>query len=222
MDKGRGKKRKKSQSHDMSDSTRNEISLQKLRETFGNPRPITKYRGIAFSAPRSSGKSTLARTIAKCVQNPLILSLAEKLKKICIDGYGMDADPQKKDVELLQRVGDAMRSIDEDVFINFLMKKVEKQPESFVICDDARRLNELKRFKKEGFLLVRLATEEDIRKTRAKKLYPHMDLSSNQHACETEMCSQEAQQYYDLVLKNDVLQDLFTNIVKIFEIISPQ
>jgi hypothetical protein len=120
----------------------------------------------------------------------------------------MSPDPEKKDRSLLQAVGDAMRSINPDVFVNFLLHEANADPNFFIICDDGRRLNEFKKMKDEGFLLVYLQVDEKIRLQRAKDLYPHLIEQQMAHETETESKTEEAFKYYDLVIQNNNVDDL--------------
>lgn len=174
----------------------------------------SKYKGIVFCGPMSSGKTTYAKIFAPAIPNSKQIALSAPLKDICIRGYGMDPDPNKKDRTLLQKVGDALRTVDENVFVNFLVHDAKG---SFVVNDDGRRNNEFREFSNAGFLLVRLLVDPEERLKRVKTLYPHVTEKEMSHETETESDGPYAMSMYHLVLHNNREDQIENNIVKIID-----
>ncbi|WP_304428097.1 AAA family ATPase [uncultured Clostridium sp.] len=78
-----------------------------------------------------------------------------------------------------QHIGQQLRVLNEDVWINYLLKDVEKYKKdcSFlrvcpknIVVTDGRQVNEAKRLKEEGYLIVKVTTDSEIRLNRMKAL----------------------------------------------------
>lgn len=120
---------------------------------------------IAFSGKLCSGKTTSANIIAQLLNDAKILSFAGKLKELAIELFGMT----KKDRLLLIKLGEKMREIDPDVWVNYLIKETKKY--DIVIIDDLRFPNEYDALVKEGFILIRINITKEQQLERLKILY---------------------------------------------------
>ena len=123
---------------------------------------------IGICGKMCSGKSTLAKqliTYFKINHNIdyTIDSFAKKIYELAYELFNM----KQKDRELLQSIGTKMREIDNDVWINHIIKKNYKN----VIIDDVRYKNELETLKKNGYLLIKLNISKDYQINRLKSLY---------------------------------------------------
>lgn len=67
--------------------------------------------------------------------------------------------------DLLQGIGKFFRDFDDDVWIRYLVKKIQTSTESIVI-DDIRRLNEVEYLKSLGFKIIRIQSSSETRKRR--------------------------------------------------------
>ena len=76
---------------------------------------------IGLMGKMGAGKSTWAKIYARAHPGTSIMSLASPVKQIANEYFGMRA----KDRALLQRTATALRSIDEDVWINALMRRID-------------------------------------------------------------------------------------------------
>ena len=119
---------------------------------------------IAICGKMCSGKTTLADYIISKDERFKKDSVAAKLKEIATDLFGM----KSKDRNLLINVGKKMREIDVDVWLNYVC---EKHKDNFIIIDDIRYRNELKKFKSEGFLLVRIIVSKELQLERLQHTY---------------------------------------------------
>lgn len=120
---------------------------------------------IAFVGKMGSGKSSCGLYMKFKNRRFFITNFAKKLKEICKEMYGM----VEKDRNLLQTVGDAMRSVDKDVFANYVVKECKYK--RYCVVDDARFPNELDLIKKDGWILVKLEISEETQRKRLEKKY---------------------------------------------------
>jgi len=132
---------------------------------------------IAICGKMGTGKSTVADFIVKTFSFHRA-SFAAKLKEIARDLYGM----QKKDRELLQRLGDATRQIDPACWARYLLRNIKHYPR--VVIDDLRFVNETKLVREAGFKIVKLVCDEKVRLSRC---VTGMTPETMQHPSETEV-----------------------------------
>jgi len=81
----------------------------------------------------------------------------------------------KKDRELLQKIGQQFRQIRNTVWVDLLLNQVQGLNDTtnceMVICDDMRFQNELTALKDDGWFTIRLTVDEEEQKRRLEKAY---------------------------------------------------
>jgi len=92
---------------------------------------------IYFCGPKGTGKTTAAQYL-RCFYDASVYKLAAPLYQICRNLFGM----QKKDRRLLQKVGDALRSVDPEVFLKAVTVQIEKNKYSPIVVVEDVRLKE--------------------------------------------------------------------------------
>ena len=65
-----------------------------------------------------------------------------------------------KDSRFLQKLGDALRSLDQDIFVKCLAEQVFSEEPPCVLIPDVRYVNEAEWIKRQGGVLVRVARTE--------------------------------------------------------------
>ena len=129
---------------------------------------------IAISGKVASGKTSLANEIlefkSSIGEEYHIHSFAGPIKKIAHECFSMSLDPNLKDRKLLQDIGQKLRDIDPNVWVNAFINQIGNIDN--VICDDLRFENEANALKKAGFTLVRLDICKDHQIDRLKRTYP--------------------------------------------------
>jgi hypothetical protein len=138
----------------------------------------------------ASGKTYLANHLVE-TQFYQKLAFADKLKGIAYELFGVQSKDGNGRV-VLQQIGDAMRAIDEDVWVKYTLSKIKMMhqgvysyPVRYVI-DDLRLENEARWLKKNGFVLIRVEADENVRVARRSTLYPNSPSTALLHASERE------------------------------------
>tara|TARA_R110002020_G_scaffold299387_4_gene515081 strand:+ start:2297 stop:2809 length:513 start_codon:yes stop_codon:yes gene_type:complete len=121
---------------------------------------------IAICGQMASGKTTLANRLCE-EENYTRLSLAGMVKEVAYTLFNMN--PQNKDRKLLQQIGMKMREIRPMVWIDYVIE--ESKEYECVVVDDVRFINEVKQFKENGWILVKLEITDEIQKSRLQKTY---------------------------------------------------
>lgn len=144
---------------------------------------------LAFSGKAGSGKSTasaLVKTMLESTKRPIIqLSFASAVKEIAFMLFEWDGDKTSYYLSdgsldlhrgrgLLINIGQTMRGINPDCWVNAVINKIEMGPsEGIFIIDDARFKNEVEHLRERGARLIRIenplslkgiddATENDL------------------------------------------------------------
>lgn len=117
---------------------------------------------IAFIGKARAGKTTAAgiamqrgfirKSLAAPLKEALIAGLNELRLPCRSEHFTSDKTPESR--KFMQACGHYVRSLDPMAFINYLLKGCEKGRD--IVVDDCRFINEMQRFKEEGFKLVRI------------------------------------------------------------------
>lgn len=151
---------------------------------------------IAIAGQICSGKSTLANYLIEKYPFLIKKSFAGKVKEIATDLFDM----KEKDRNLLQSIGTSMRSINPDVWVNYIIKCDEKH----IIIDDLRYENEARILKDNNWYIIRLNITDELQKSRIIKTYPDTfqeHLNNLEHESELEISILD--KYIDLELESN-------------------
>jgi len=154
------------------------------------PKVTEPFQRIAFYGPMVSGKTYLANHLV-ANHNYRKVAFADKLKSLAYELFGVQYK-DGPDRIILQKLGDAMRSIDEDVWIKYALNTIQMNKylpnlsKYRVVIDDLRLANEAKWLKKNGFILIYVDADENIRVERMSTLYPNAAPEALLHASEQE------------------------------------
>ena len=105
-----------------------------------------------------SGKSAAATYIAE-KYGFIRMRISGKMREISQE---LDLEITR---DLLQGIGKFFREFDDDVWIKYLVKKIQASTDS-VVVDDIRRKNEVDYLKSLGFVLIRIDSSSEVRKMR--------------------------------------------------------
>jgi hypothetical protein len=147
---------------------------------------------VAFVGAFGSGKTHMADYL--CDNNNYTkFSFATGLKIVARDYYGVSVGGPKPR-ELYQKLGDAMRSVNKDVFAMKTLREIENfqagrrdwEPIKPVVVDDLRYKNEAEFLKKSGFIIIRILPRDSLEPSELRN-----------HSSETEMA--EIEPDYEIV-----------------------
>ena len=120
---------------------------------------------IVVAGKMCSGKTTIANMIMQYNSEYKKYSFSQKIKDIATELFNM----KNKDRSLLIKIGGHMREIDNNVWVNYLMKNINTDK---CIIDDLRYQNELDACLKNNFKIIKLVISKEEQINRIKKLYP--------------------------------------------------
>ena len=125
---------------------------------------------IAISGPMCSGKTTIANLIYSLKPEYNIYSFGKKIKDLAKELFNMD---EVKDRSLLINIANKMKDINQNVWIDYVMKKCNN--DNNCIIDDLRfenELNVLKNDTENDWHFIVLQVPKELRIKRIMKLYP--------------------------------------------------
>lgn len=122
---------------------------------------------IFINGRAGAGKSEIEQRLIYQGYKPIQLSSG--IYEIARNYFNM----KKKDRELLQSIGQLLRQIDEDVWVNYACKEIDlmkyiEQAEKIVVSD-VRQANEYDTFKDKGFIAIQVVADLDKRIERLEK-----------------------------------------------------
>jgi dephospho-CoA kinase len=138
---------------------------------------------IAVTGKMCSGKTTLCNYLCSVEPRFEIFSFGKKVKECAADLFGMD--PLYKDRPLLISLGQKMREIDSEVWVNHVIKQCSDK--EFCLIDDLRYQNEYEALVKNGFKIIQLNISDELQEKRIREVYPldyEGHLSSRTHLSE--------------------------------------
>ena len=121
---------------------------------------------IAICGKICSGKTTLANYIMRTFPGYQKYSFAQKVKELCCELFNMKG----KDRVLLINFANKMRDIDENVWINQVLKQTSGK--TYCIIDDVRYQNEVDALIEDGWKFIQLNVSNELQKKRIMELYP--------------------------------------------------
>ncbi len=142
---------------------------------------------IAIIGKMCSGKTTLSNYIHQYLTEKYNIQLksltfAGKVYDLAYELF--DMDPHNKNRKLLQSIGTLMRSLDEQVWVKYVMKKSKNID---VMVEDCRYENEFNALYDNGFYLIKIKIDEEYQEERLRRTYPdtyQQHLDNRGHASE--------------------------------------
>ena len=113
---------------------------------------------IAICGKMCSGKSTLAKYIMESYPGYQKYSFAQKVKELCSELFDMKG----KDRVLLINFANKMRDIDENVWVNQVLKQTPGKTNC--IIDDVRYQNEVDALIEDGWSFIQLNVSNELQK----------------------------------------------------------
>lgn len=162
------------------------------------------YPDIALIGKMGSGKTTIARLLeSEFGYTPL--HFATPIKEVA---QLIWADVNR---DHLQKLGVAVRDIDENAWANVLLRKVDNS-DSRIVVDDCRFPNEYQSLKERGFRIVRIIADRNERVRRLTQIGRLQDESQLEHSTETGLDDADV----DYTITNDGTEDDLRKLVAEF------
>lgn len=162
---------------------------------------------FAIAGYAGSGKSQAADYLVK-KYGYTKLSFADGIKKIDNELFNRDGIKSRS---RLQKIGEYMRAIDSDVWINDVLNRVELLSDKDIVIDDLRRENEFYALRDEGFFSLKIIADEDIRIKRLVDRDGMCDVSLLYNESETGVADIKMYEIYN----NGTLEELYEQINKL-------
>lgn len=137
---------------------------------------------IAIFGKIRSGKDTLGKILID-EYGFTKKAFAEGIGEI-IEKYFPDAFKGGKPRQHYQVIGQALRTLDPNVWVNYLLNNIKNLKCENIVITDGRQLNEAKRLKEEGFLIVKVTADEELRLKRMQQLGDVFNEEALQHETE--------------------------------------
>ena len=150
------------------------------------PAPENRMDRIAFAGPMCVGKTTLANSLAVTFMGYSKLSFANRLKSLVYNLYG-EQEKNNQGRLMLQVLSDDLKKWDSNLFIKHLLLEANRllsQGFTKLVVDDLRFKSEADALRKNGFVIIKVTCDEEVRQERIKKLYPDIDAARHTHSSE--------------------------------------
>ena len=123
---------------------------------------------IAITGKMCSGKTTISKYLQEIEPRFQIFSFGKKVKEVASDLFQMD--PNIKDRSLLTSIGEKMREINSDVWINYIIHQTKNI--EYCLIDDLRYQNEYQILSENGWKIIQLKISDELQENRIKQIYP--------------------------------------------------
>ena len=121
---------------------------------------------IAITGKMCSGKTTLSNYLCTIEPRFQVFSFARKVKEVASDLFNMN--PLKKDRSLLISIGQKMRDIDPNVWINYVIQQTHGI--EYCLIDDLRYQNEYEALAKNGWKIIQLKVSDELQEKRIREI----------------------------------------------------
>jgi len=170
---------------------------------------------LAVTGKMCSGKTTLCNYLCSVEPRFQIFSFGKKVKEVGTDLFGMD--PLTKDRPLLTSLGQKMREIDSEVWINYVIE--QNKDKDFCLVDDLRYQNEYEALIKNGFKIIQLNISDELQEIRIREIYPDNfedHLSERTHLSEQNTFQWLNEEHPHLSIDSSTDPDEIRNTIKKF------
>jgi dephospho-CoA kinase len=172
--------------------------------------PNHKMTKIALIGRMRSGKDTVADYLIK-QYNYRRFAFGDELKRYYHELFGQtDSKPR----EGYQRFGQLMRTFEPDVWLNKCFEMIDRHPLHKIVITDLRQPNEYEKCKQEGFVLIKVECDDELRLRRIMEKQDNFNPESLKHETESHIDEFEC----DYIIKNNrTLEELHTQIDEIIK-----
>ena len=158
---------------------------------------MTQQLKIALVGKMRSGKDTVGEQLIN-LYGFRRYAFGDGIKEI-VETYFPLAWVDGKPRRHFQHIGQSLRELDEDVWVNYCLDKVSDNTYDNIVITDARQENEVKALREAGFIIVKVICDEAIRIERMRANNDNFNLEDLQH--ETELYVDDV--VADIELRNE-------------------
>lgn len=180
---------------------------------------------IALLGKMRSGKDTIAEYAIEKYDYTRF-AFGDGIREVCHTLFPEQMKNGNKPRSLLQGVGQLMRQLDNDVWVNKCFKEVEETTwqSAFMsngykvkpIITDLRQPNEYKRCFDEGYTFIKVHCDEEVRIKRILEKNDKFDMNDLKHETEMHIDTYE----YDFLIENNgTLEDLYRQFDEIMNVV---
>lgn len=137
---------------------------------------------IALTGKMRSGKDTVGEILIKGYGFRRY-AFGDGIKEI-IESYFPSAFLEGKPRRHYQHIGQSLRELDEDVWVNYCLDKVADNHYDNVVVTDARQPNEIEALRANGFIIVKVECDEETRIERMKANNDNFNIEDLKHETE--------------------------------------
>ncbi|MBC9786518.1 AAA family ATPase [Heliobacterium chlorum] len=112
-------------------------------------------------------------------------AFGDAIRNLCKELFP-NSDEDGKPRALYQNVGQALRDVDPDVWVNYVLRQIEREtgPDDDIVITDLRQWNEYFSLLEAGFEVVKINSSATTRIRRIKRLGEPIDLAQFNHETE--------------------------------------
>lgn len=172
---------------------------------------------VALMGKMRTGKDTIAEYLI-WEYGFTRFAFGDGIRKVCRELFPEQMQEGLKPRRLLQGIGQDMRKYEPDIWVNLCFNEIKKEENTrselklsklLPVITDLRQPNEYKRCKEEGFIFIKVETDDNVRLQRMNSQGDNFTLEDLNHETEQHIDTYE----YDYVIKNNgYLEDLHMQV----------
>lgn len=159
-----------------------------------------------------SGKTVVAEYICKSLYSCEKMEFSDALRN-CVDIMYPEIKGTK-DREKLIAVGQHMRKLDKEIWVNIIEHKIKESKADHIVVSSVRQQNEVDMLRKNGFKIIKVEAPEEVRVNRCIAAGDVFDKTSFTDPTETDM---DNFSYDYKVINNKGIEELKFNVLKILK-----
>lgn len=176
---------------------------------------MTKPTKIALIGKMRSGKDAVGQILTE-EYGFSRYAFGDEIRSITKELYPQYYEGGRKPRSLLQGFGQDARSYAENVWVDALLRRVDREQPERIVITDLRQPNEYRKMKEQGYVFIRIDADDDVRRQRMEAAGERWDESITH---ETESYVDGFASDYRIWNNTDGLEELQREVRSIMEVI---